>query len=249
MKLNYRFLIYLSFFSLACFFLVFKTIDVSLKKYTRHHDIIHVPSLVGLSLLSAQDTLVKKKLTFTIIDSTAYNPQYTRGAVIDHTPKAGSSVKPGRKIYLTMNPLTIHYVPLPDLKNKSLRQAISVLESHAFRIGNLYYVDYFAKDVIRFFKVNGDVVNVNDSLPKFTIVDLYVGDGQEKTVSVPDISGLPFSQIKRKLNNYSLNLGFCHFNTHISDTLKSVIYKQEPLADTKAPLGSYVKVWFKDSLN
>ena len=249
MKFNYRFFLYLLFFSLVCCFLVFTIIDVSLKKYTRHYDIINVPSLVGLSLLSAQDTLIKNKLTFTIIDSTAYNPQYTRGAVVAHNPKAGSLVKPGRKIYLTLNPLTIHYVPLPDLKNKSLRQGISLLESHAFRIGNLHYVDYFAKDVIRFLKVNGDIVNAHDSLPKFTIIDLYVGDGQEQNVSVPDISGLAFSQIKRKLNNYSLNLGPCHFNGDISDTLQSVIYKQEPLADTKVPLGSYIEVWFKDSLN
>ena len=42
---------------------------------------------------------------------------------------------------------------ITDLKNKSLRHGISLLESHAFRVGNLHYVDYFAKDLIRFLKV------------------------------------------------------------------------------------------------
>jgi len=228
---------------------MFQAIDMSLKKYTRHHDIITVPSLVGLSLLSAQDTLAKYDLTFSIIDSTAYHPKYNRGSVITHTPKAGAQVKPGRKIYLTTNPLIIHYMVLPDLKNKSLRQGISLLESHAFRVGDLHYVDYFAKDVIRFLKVEHEIVQTSDSLPKFTIVDLYVGNGNETSVKVPNLIGLEFNQVKRKLNNYSLNIGLSYFNTNISDTLRAVIYKQDPLYEDEAPLGTHVAVWLKDSID
>ena len=249
MKLSYKFLIYVSFLSLIFCLIIFTAIDVSLKKYTRHHDIIHVPSLMGLSLSSAKDTLIKYHLTFSIIDSAAYNPNYNRGSIISHTPKAGSQVKPGRKIYLTLNPVTIRYTLLPDLKNKSLRHGISLLESYAFRVGDLHYVDYFAKDLIRFLKVNNEVVQKGDSLPKFTIIDLYVGNGDENNVKIPDLTGFKFSQIKRKLNNYSLNLGVSNFDIDIIDTLNSVVYKQDPLSQEKAPLGTYVSVWLKDSID
>ena len=249
MKLNYRFFIFLSFFLITLFFLIFKIIDVSLKKYTRHYEIIQVPSLLGLSLSSVEDTLKKINLEFVVLDSAAYNPNYNRGAILSHTPKEGSNVKPERKIYLTINPLTIQYIPLPDLKDKSLRQAMSLLESNAFRVGNLYYVDYFAKDVIRFVKATGNIINKGDSLPKFTIIDMYLGNGQMKTIEVPDIIGLEFQNIKSKLNNYSLNLGEYYFNQIIDDTAAAIIYKQHPIYGEKVPLGSYVSIWLKDSLN
>ena len=154
MQLNYRFLFFLFFSAAIVFFLIVKTIDFSLKKYTRHNDIIHVPSLIGLNLNKTEDTLQKLDLQYVILDSAAYNPNYDRGSILSHQPKANSQVKPGRKIYLTINPITVNYIPLPYLKNKSLRQAISLLENHAFRVGDLHYVDYYAKDVVRFAKVN-----------------------------------------------------------------------------------------------
>lgn len=50
----------------------------------------------------------------------------------------GNGILEARKIYITINPKKITYIPLPQLKNKSLRQAISLLENNAFRVGNLY---------------------------------------------------------------------------------------------------------------
>ena len=208
-----------------------------------------MPSLVGLALSETQDTLHGMDLNSIIIDSAAYNPNYDRGDVLSHQPTAGSEVKPGRKIYLTINPVTAHYLPLPDLKNKSLRQAISLLDNNAFRVGYLYYIDHYAKDLVRFVKVNSKIVHANDSLPKFTTVDLYLGDGHNKNTTVPDIIGLEFDQITRKLNNHSLNLGEYYMTDSIIDTIHSIIYQQNPLANKKVPLGSYINIWLKDSLN
>ena len=249
MKFNYRFFIFLFVLIFSLFFLVFKTIDFSLKKYTRHHSIIHVPSLVGLSLLEAKDTLDKYNLQCIVLDSAAYDPSYQRGAIVLHTPKAYSEVKPGRKVYLTINPLTIQYVSLPDLNNKSLRQGISLLENHAFRIGDLHYVDYFAKDLIRFTKSDNNNVQKGDTLPKFSIIDLYVGDGFSKTVIVPDVVGLKYQQIKKKLNNHSLNLGEVEVDAIILDTMNAFVHEQKPVSNEKVPIGSYVSITIRESRN
>ena len=249
MKLNYKFLIYFFLASVISTFLFFQIIDVSLKRYTLHYNTISVPSLVGLSLPMVQDTLDKYDLQFTIIDSAAYNPNYNRGSVLSHFPRSGSQVKSGRKIYITINPLKINYIALPYLKNKSLRQAISLLENNAFRVGNLYYTKHFAKDVIRFAKLGDQIVDFNDTLPKFSIIDLYLGDGYSNGISIPNLKGLEFREIRRKLNNNSLNLGECYIPENISDTTVVFIYKQEPEANEKVSLGSFVSVWGTDSLN
>ncbi|MBF25391.1 MAG: hypothetical protein CMP49_02590 [Flavobacteriales bacterium] len=248
MKFNYRFLFFLVFFLIILFFLTVKLIDVTLKNYTRHNTIIKVPSLVGFTLSNVEDTLSKLDLEYVILDSAAYNPNYHRGSILSHDPKAGNQVKPGRKIYLTINPFTVNYIPVPDLANKSLRQGISLLESNAFRVGNLHYIDFYAKNLIRMLKAGDNVVTKGDSLPKFTIIDIYLGDGYIKEVAVPDLSGLELGDIKRKLNNYSLNLGNYYYADSINDTLNCRIYQQEPLFGEKVPLGSYISIWLNDSL-
>ena len=252
MKLNYKFLVSLFLGLLIFFFLVFKIVDFSLKRYTLHHHIINVPSLVGLSLSSVEDTLEKYNLNFVIIDSAAYNPNYERGSILSHSPKAGSEVKPERKIYLTINPVTVHYIPLPNLKNKSLRQGINLLDNSAFRIGNIYYVDHFAKDVIRQSELLVDSissyqVNFNDTLPKFSIINLYLGNGHLQNVVVPDLLGLELSMVKSKLNNNSLNLGNSYIENANNDTLLT-IYQQDPLPNEEVELGAFINVWAKDTL-
>jgi len=248
MKLNYKYLLWLLLFLGFVLLIFFKAIDLGLKKYTRHNNVIYVPSLVGLDLHTTKDTLYNMGLSFKIIDSAAYNPNYDRGDVLSHQPKFGSEVKKGRKIYLTINPVTIHYIPLPDLQDKSLRQAMSLLDNNAFKLGDLYYVDHYAQNLVRYVKSNNNIVKHNDSLPKFTKVDLYLGDGYSEHVLVPDLANINFTQIKQKLNNNSLNLGPVYMDSSIVDTALSVVYQQDPIANKKVSLGSYISVWLNRSL-
>ena len=247
MKLNYRFQFFIFLALILSILLIFKSIDIGLKKYTLHDNIIAVPDLVGLSLTDVEDTLLKYNLDFEIIDSAAYNPSYARGSVLLHNPQKGCKVKPDRKIYLTINPLTVHYISFPELTNKSLRQSIRLLKNNAFRIGNLYYVEHFAKDVLRFAKLGDEKVNFNDSLPKFSVIDLYVGNGYQREVLVPNITGLTIKEVKQKLYNYSLNLGSIHFLDK-KDSLNLIIYKQEPVFNQKVPLGTFISVFAKDTV-
>ena len=230
---------------MICFF---KVVDVALKQYTLHHKIITVPSLIGLNMSQVEDTTLQYGLKFLIIDSAAYNPNYERGSVLSHSPEPGSEVKPGRKIYLTTNPITINYMLFPELINKSLRQTIHLLENNAFRVGNLYYVDHFAKDVLIFAKHAGGKISFNDSLPKFSKIDLYLGNGYESDVIVPNLIGLTLKDVKKKLNNASLNVGDVYLDVH--DSLASMVYKQDPdpILNIKLPLGSFISVWAKDSV-
>jgi beta-lactam-binding protein with PASTA domain len=238
MKINYR----LHFFTLIFVFLFFILINFGLKKYTLHANIITVPSLLGLNMGDAEDTLLAYNLDFVIIDSAAYNPDYERGSVVSHTPKSASKVKPGRKIYLTINPLTVHYIKFPELTNKSLRQTISLLKNNSLIIGNVYYVDHFAKDVLRFAKMGDKNLSYNDSLPKFSTIDLYLGNGYLNEVSVPNLIGLHLHELKQKLNNNSLNVGAVETIESL-DSLSLIIYKQEPDFNQKVPLGSFVSVF------
>jgi len=256
MKSNYKFLIYIItylfvfFFSSIFFYVViFLIVDSNLKQFTRHDQVIHVPSLVGLNLSDAKDTLKKYQLIDSIIDSAAYNPDYQRGAILSTEPKENTQVKPGRKIYLTINPEKVNYIFFPDLKNKSLRQGISLLENNAFKFGNLYYVEHLAKDAIQFSKHADTLITVSDSLLKFSVIDLYLGKGELEYVIIPNLIGLELNMVKNKLNYNSLNLdttGLIH--AELSDTIRAIVFKQEPEFNEKVPPGSFISVWSKDTL-
>ena len=130
---------------------------------------------------------------------------------MSHNPISDSKVKPGRKIYLTINPASVSYVIFPNLTNKSLRQSINLLNNGALRVGNLYYQEYFARDVLINSKYDGEIIELNDSLPKFSTVDLYLGDGKVEYIKAPDLTGIKIQDLKKKLNSMSLNLGEVQF--------------------------------------
>ena len=247
-KINYKLFIILIVSSMFLVFVCFNIMQFAFKKYTKHDHIIYVPSLIGLNLEACQDTLLSIGLNWVVLDSTAYDPNYIRGGVIVHNPKSGSSVKPGRKVYLTINPLKVDYIQLPNLKDKSFRQAMAILENTAFRVGDLFYLDDFARDVVKFASVNNIRINVGDSFPKFSLIDLHLGNGFEKTVEVPDLTGLIYADLKKKLNINSLNIGSCYFLDDITDTLRAVVYDFKPSYQENVTLGSHISVWLTDSI-
>ena len=110
-------------------------------------------------------------------------------------------------------------------------------------VGNLYYIDHFAKDVLIFAKYDDQKISNRDSLPKFSIIDLYLGNGFETEVLVPNLIGLSLKDVKQKLNNFSLNVG--SVNLEVNDSLSSIVYKQVPEFNEKLTLGSFVSVWFR----
>jgi beta-lactam-binding protein with PASTA domain len=146
---------------------------------TNHDQKIEVPDLNRMELTEAGKKLQEVDLTFIVIDSTRYNPEYPNKSVIEQNPEAGDFVKEKRKIYLTVNPSKYNDVVLPDLNGRTKRQAITHLLSIGFRIGESFYVRDIGKDVVRGMKYNGSNLKPGEKLPKNSVIDLVLGDGKE----------------------------------------------------------------------
>ena len=76
-----------------------------LDHYTRHGDVAEVPDVCGLYYLDADIALSEGGMRSTVIDS-MYIDGMEKGIVLDQVPRAGSAVKHGRTIYLTINALS-----------------------------------------------------------------------------------------------------------------------------------------------
>jgi len=155
-----------------CFFLL-----QWLKSTTNHGEFETVPDLKGKSISVADMELSENNLVMQIQDSANFNPDYPKFAVIDQEPAAGTKVKEDRKIYLTLNPSGYRKVEVPDLRERTFRQAEPNLEALGFKVGKITYVDNLGKDIVLQLKYNGETLNPGDKLPKTSKIDLVLGNG------------------------------------------------------------------------
>ncbi|HSP40066.1 MAG TPA: PASTA domain-containing protein [Gillisia sp.] len=143
---------------------------------------IEVPDLSKLSLTVVEDRLDELDLRYEILDSANFNPDFPRYAVIDQTPASGSYVKENRKIYLTLNPSGYRKVTMPDLitVRRTRRQVEPTLRSLGFEIGDITYKPDVAMDVVLELRHKGSLVKPGDELMKTSVIDLVLGDGQDR---------------------------------------------------------------------
>ena len=165
-------------FAVVFFFVVSKWLNIA----TNHGQKIEVPNLAKLSMEEVESTLDELELTFVILDSASFNPNYPKKSVIDQTPKAGDFVKEKRKIYLTLNPSGYRNVEIPNLFGKTKRQATSQLMAIGFRVDTTYlYVPDIAKDVVRGIRHGSTDLKAGDAIPKNSLLKLRLGDGKGTT--------------------------------------------------------------------
>jgi beta-lactam-binding protein with PASTA domain len=144
---------------------------------TNHGEFETVPNLVGKSISVSEIELNENNLVMQIQDSANYNPDYPKFSVIEQDPTAGSKVKEDRKIYITLNPSGYRKILVPDLTERTLRQAQPTLEALGFQLGKLTYVDNIGKDVVLRMLHDGKEIHADTQLPKTSKIDLVLGNG------------------------------------------------------------------------
>jgi len=147
-----------------------------LDKYTHHGEEIMVPNVEGRLIGDAEYTLEMLDLKAVVIDST-YDHKKPTGEIVIQLPKAGSKVKSGREIYLTINSKNSPMVAMPDIAdNCSMREAQDRLRQLGFRIGPVEQVEG-DKDWVYGVKCQGRTVISGQRVPTDAVITLIVGKG------------------------------------------------------------------------
>ncbi len=148
--------------------------------YTTHHgEEITVPDLSRLSAEQAEEKLDELDLDFTILDTVDFKAEFPKLTVVDQEPKPGSKVKMGRKIYLKINASKFTMVSVPDLVEKTYRQAVPTLESVGLLEGTITYKPYLGKDmVLEMRDEKGKKLKAGDKILKSSKINLVLGDGK-----------------------------------------------------------------------
>ncbi len=148
-----------------------------LDHYTRHGESVEVPDIVDLFYDDADILLAEHEMYATIVDS-MYIDDRPRGVVLDQVPCAGSSVKRGRTIYLTVNAFSPRRIPIPKLDDLSYRQAQEVLKSLGFPKPYIVYEDSEYKDLVLRVLADGEPIDAEERYAEDTRLTLVVGNGR-----------------------------------------------------------------------
>lgn len=145
---------------------------------TNHGDEITVPNLSKLNPEQVEEKLDELDLDYQIIDTVDYRSDFPKLTVVEQEPTSGSKVKGGRTIYIKLNASTFTKVAVPDLIEKTYRQAVPTLKAVGLQEGSIKYVPYLGKDMVLEMWVNGKKIKAGEKVLKNTKVDLVLGDGK-----------------------------------------------------------------------
>jgi beta-lactam-binding protein with PASTA domain len=207
-------------------FVLYFAFFASLSRITQHGQELTIPELKGKNYQTALKEL--EQLGFDIVVDSAFDTTMAPAIILDVQPEAGSMVKKGRSIYVTINRATPPEVDMPNLLNLSFRSAQLLLESNKLVLGDTSYRPDMANGAVLEQRYNGKIIIAGQKLPQGAKVDIVIGAGYgNRNILVPHLLNLTFSEAKTILD--SLNLFYTEvWDGRITDSSTAVIYFQMP---------------------
>jgi beta-lactam-binding protein with PASTA domain len=146
---------------------------------TDHGNEIAVPNLSKLTEEQVEEKLDELDLDYELLDSVDFRGDYPKYSVVEQDPMPGTKVKVGRKVYIKINSSGFSSVRIPDLIEKTYREAVPTLKALGLEAGSITYVPNLGKDMVLEMRYKGRNVKPGDRVLKASKIDLVLGDGKE----------------------------------------------------------------------
>jgi len=228
-----------SLIAFGVFVLLFILVDnVLMPWFTEQGKSTAVPSVVGLPLEEAKVMLTQAGL---VPKEAEIRPdkQFPIGTVAFQVPPPNAEVKYGRGIYLTVSGGEI-MVSVPNLRGKSLREAVFTLERAGLRMGDVPFTpseDIFMNTVISQSVEPGRKARSGSSI---AIVVSQGKPGEKR--AVPNVTLKSLTEAQRLLLQAGFKVGA--INHQVSqDLLPNTVIEQYPKAGELAVFGQAVDLF------
>lgn len=222
---------------------------ILLKVLTRHNEEIKVPDFSNMTISEARTAALAHNVRIDVTDS-VYIKRMGRGTVYRQVPAAGSMVKKGRRISLTINSVLPKRITMPNLVGYSMRQAKAELSSRGLNLGKLIYVEDIATNNVLKQIFRNREIKPGTPVESESRIDLVVGlSNMDNTTYAPTLYGIRYLSAIDAVHNSSLNINGLSFDNTVktyNDTLNSFVYRQEPDTSSVSPLlmGSEMRLYF-----
>jgi serine/threonine-protein kinase len=209
--------------------------DVLLPLYVNIGGVATIPSVVGMKYEDA----------FAVLDSLGFEPkkgdarldkEQPAGVVIIQNPPAGSAVKIGRRVYLTLSAGEIH-VAVPNLRGRTLRDSKFALERVGLKLGAVEYQqsDEYPPNTVMEQKISPGAKVKRDI---YVSIVISTGSTTDK-ISVPDLTSKSVNAAVEIMKIAGLEIGNISYIVS-PDLLPNTIVDQYPRAGEMVVRGQTV---------
>ena len=176
-----------------------------LDKYTRHNEAVVVPDVKGLKMEEAAEFFKNNNLRYNVIDS-VFSKEVEPGAIVELVPAAGSKVKEGRIVFITVNALTSQMATIPEIEDLSFRQAYALLRARGFESVEIEYVAGDFKDLAVSVELRGKTLEKGEHVPLTAPLVLKVSSGDPNfsadSLSLDSLSVMPVESLDSEEENW-----------------------------------------------
>ncbi|MBB6372221.1 PASTA domain-containing protein [Chryseobacterium shigense] len=212
-----------------------------LEYHTNHGQEIPVPNVINKSVYDAVKILEDTGLEYEV-DSAEYNPKYKPFQVLKMHPLSSSRVKPGSLVRIVVNPRTWAPITVPDVINKYSGLAFQRLDQVGLKIGDTIYEPSIQKDALLRVLYKGNAVNPGSRLPRFSIIDVVVGSGPMRNISIPNVVGLSVKEARAVIAKNLFEVGLIEHEDGSKDE-SDIIYYQDPASGDVRDQGMQIDLW------
>ncbi|SIS87918.1 PASTA domain-containing protein [Belliella pelovolcani] len=217
-----------------------------LPSYTNHGQTVSIPDLEGFSYEELDSYLGARNLNYEIELDSGFNADLPPLTVLKQLPRAGSQVKSGRKIYITLNSKNAPMIKMPNLVNSQLKNVQEILSNIGLVRGEIKYVPDIGINVVLEQKYRGRNIPEGFELPKGSQIDLVVGDGLgNQILDVPNLIGMDEIDAEFLIIGSGLRMGRLNYVT--TDTVpQGTIVRQIPPSGAEVKTGEPIDLWISE---
>ncbi|MBK9450424.1 MAG: PASTA domain-containing protein [Bacteroidetes bacterium] len=217
---------------------------VFLPYYTNHGEEAAVPDVSKLQLDEAIVKLEEAGLRYEIADS-LFLSTLPSLSIISQDPIGGSKVKPGRRVYLTVNKVVAPVVKFPDINGVSQYQAKLRLEGSGLVLGEIKFIAHEFADLVLSASFKSKNIKEGEEIRKGSKIDLVVGKGRgDQKVEIPDLVGNSYESANATLLRLGLSLGNLTYDPSSEKTLYTILRQHPDYAEGDSiHVGQEMDLW------
>lgn len=211
--------------------------------HTRHDATVRVPPVTEQPFAEAEQALTDLGLEVEQV-AQRFNPELPRDVVVEQSPTKDALVKPGRRVYLTVNTGDIPKVQMPRVEEISLREAEAQIKALGLVVNDTRpdsIPSPYANTVTRQRPAPGEWIQKGES------VTLWYSTGLgDRYVGIPDVTGLTVDEAKATLLNRKLRSVLLGQESDYQGLGEATIVRQSPDPGTSVREGFEVRLYLKE---
>lgn len=212
-----------------------------LEFHTSHGEEVPVPNVMNMTVHEAIKILDDSGLEYEV-DSFKYDPKYKPFQVLAVNPNPGANVKNGRVITLKVNPRTWAKVAIPDIIDRYKGLAFNQLNLVGLKVGDTLYEPSIQRDAVLRILYNGVSVKPGTQVPRFSAVDLVIGSGPLRNVTIPNVVGRTVQEAKKIIAQALFEVGLIEHEDGGKDD-SDIVYYQDPEFGALRDQGMQIDLW------